>query len=62
MANCMWNDFEGHGRIHSANWQLVSMKKDYGGLGVPDLRDLNLALLGSWVRRLIKMKVSSGKN
>lgn len=27
------------------------MKKEHGGLAVPDLRDLNLALLGSWIRR-----------
>jgi hypothetical protein len=30
------------------------MKKEYGGLGVPNLRDLNLCLLGSWVKRFIK--------
>ena len=54
MANCLWNDYEGHGRIHLANWQLVSMKKEAGGLGIPDLRDLNLALLGSWVKRFIR--------
>lgn len=54
MVNCLWNDFEGHGKIHLANWQLVIMKKENGGLGVPDLRDLNLALLGSWVKRFIK--------
>jgi hypothetical protein len=28
MANCLWDDFEGHGKIHLANWQLVSMKKN----------------------------------
>jgi len=27
------------------------MKKEFGGLGIPDLRDLNLCLLGSWIRR-----------
>lgn len=27
------------------------MKKENGGLGVPNLRDLNLSLLGSWVRK-----------
>jgi hypothetical protein len=27
------------------------MEKDFGGLGVPSLRDLNICLLGSWVRR-----------
>jgi hypothetical protein len=27
------------------------MKKEFGGLGVPDLRELNLCLLGSWIRK-----------
>lgn len=27
------------------------MKKEYGGLGIPNIRDLNLCLLGSWVKR-----------
>jgi hypothetical protein len=29
------------------------MKKEFGGLGVLNLRELNLCLLGSWVRRYI---------
>jgi hypothetical protein len=27
------------------------MLKEYGGLGIPNLRDLNLYLLTSWIRR-----------
>jgi hypothetical protein len=27
------------------------MKKEFEGLGVPDLRELNLCLLGFWIRR-----------
>jgi hypothetical protein len=38
-------------RYHLASWQHVTMEKDFGGLGVPSLRELNLCLLGSWVRR-----------
>jgi hypothetical protein len=33
------------------SWQHVTMEKDFGGLGVPSLRKLNLHLLGSWIRR-----------
>jgi hypothetical protein len=29
------------------------MKKKYGGLGIPELKDLNLCLLGAWVKRYI---------
>ena len=54
MANCLWNDFEGNRKIHLANWHLVCMSKKHGGLGVPNIRDVNLCLLGSWVKRYIK--------
>jgi hypothetical protein len=47
MAHCLWNnDCDSH-KYHLANWKLVSMKKEIGGLGVPNLRELNLCLLGS---------------
>jgi hypothetical protein len=29
------------------------MKKEYGGLGVSNLRELNICLLGSWIRRYV---------
>jgi hypothetical protein len=33
------------------NWGLITRKKEFGGLGVPNLRDMNLCLLGSWFHR-----------
>lgn len=51
MANCLWNDTEDCHKIHLANWELVSMCKEYGGLGIPSLRDLNISLLASWLKR-----------
>lgn len=51
MANCLWNDNEDHHRWHLTNWGSISMCKQFGGLGIPDLRDLNLCLLGSWLKR-----------
>jgi hypothetical protein len=51
MGHCLWNNDGDCPRYHLANWQLVSMKKEFGGLGVPNLRDLNICLLASWVRR-----------
>jgi hypothetical protein len=51
MAHCLWNNNEDYHKYHLANWQLVSMEKEYGGLGVPSIRELNLCLLGSWVKR-----------
>jgi hypothetical protein len=37
------------------------MKKEFGGLGIPNLKDLNLYLLGSWVKRYIKVEGSIWK-
>jgi hypothetical protein len=54
MANCFWDDYEGHKKLHLANWHMICMKKEFGGLGIPQLKDLNLCLLGSWVKRFIK--------
>jgi hypothetical protein len=30
------------------------MKKDFGGLGVLNMKDLNLCLLRNWIKRYIK--------
>jgi hypothetical protein len=51
LANYLWNDDLDCHRYHLAWWQHVNMEKEFGGLGVPNLRELNLCLLGSWVRR-----------
>ena len=51
MSHCLWNDFEGNRKLHLANWALVSMKKDFGGLGIPNLQEINICLLGSWIKR-----------
>jgi hypothetical protein len=50
IANCLWNDDNECHRYHLASWQDVNIEKEFGGLGVPNLRELNLCLLGSWVR------------
>ena len=51
LANCFWNDSEGNHKYHLANWESISMPKEYGGLGIPSLRDLNICLLSSWLKR-----------
>lgn len=51
LGHFLWNNTEDHHKYHLANWQLVSQKKEMGGLGIPDLRSLNLALLSSWIFR-----------
>jgi hypothetical protein len=51
LANCHWSGSDGKNKYHLANWESVSMAKDFGGLGVPNLRDLNICMLASWVKR-----------
>lgn len=51
MANCMWNDKPEAHKYHLVNWDTVSMLKEYGGLGDPNLRDLNFCLLAYWIKR-----------
>jgi hypothetical protein len=51
MSNCFWDDYEGHKKLHLTNWHLVCMKKEFG---VQNLKDMNLCLLGNWIKRYIK--------
>jgi len=51
LANYLWDDNPTAHKFHLANWESVSMLKEYGGLGVPNLRDLNVCLLVSWMKR-----------
>jgi hypothetical protein len=37
------------------------MKKEFGALGIPNLKDLNLCLLGSWIKRYIRAEGSIWK-
>lgn len=43
--------FVGHRKYQLAHWEMMAMKKEYGGLGIPNLRDLNVTLLSSWIQR-----------
>lgn len=54
LGNYLWNDTVENHKYHLANWELVSMRKEYGGLGLPNLRDLNISLLASWLKRFKK--------
>jgi hypothetical protein len=56
MGNYLWNDSVENHKYHLANWELVSMSKEQGGLGLPSLRDLNISLLASWLKRYNKDK------
>jgi hypothetical protein len=51
MAHFLWNNTEDSHRYHLANWQRVAQKKEVGGFDIPDMRNLNLSLLSSWIFR-----------
>uniref|UniRef100_A0A8I6YIX2 Reverse transcriptase zinc-binding domain-containing protein n=1 Tax=Hordeum vulgare subsp. vulgare TaxID=112509 RepID=A0A8I6YIX2_HORVV len=48
MAHFLWGNMGDQHKFHLAKWGLVSRKKDFGGLGIPNIRDYNMALLASW--------------
>jgi hypothetical protein len=51
MANFFWDDNEKKQKYHLSNWGSLTQRKEKGGLVIPDLRDLNLCLLASWINR-----------
>jgi hypothetical protein len=51
MVNFFWDDQGDKHRYHLSNWYSLAQKKEHGGLGFPNLRDLNLCLLASWFQR-----------
>jgi len=51
MAHFFWDNSEERHKYHLARWPMITQKKEFGGLGVPDLRTLNICLLASWIQR-----------
>lgn len=51
MANCLWSDSEGAHKLHLANWPSICMKKKFGGMGVLNRQDMNICMIGAWVKR-----------
>jgi hypothetical protein len=51
MAKFFLDDANDKHWYHLSNIQSLCQKKEQGGLGIPDLRNLNLCLLASWVQR-----------
>ncbi|XP_068477366.1 uncharacterized protein [Phaseolus vulgaris] len=50
--NFLWGWGSDGRKIAWASWDKVCEPQDFGGLGIIDLRILNLALLGNWIWRL----------
>ncbi|GKU86994.1 hypothetical protein SLEP1_g1457 [Rubroshorea leprosula] len=52
--NFLWGGGESKRKINWVSWDKVCKSKNEGGLGVKDLRNFNLALLGKWWSRLAR--------
>jgi len=48
-----WGGSEDYRKISWINWDTVFLKKEFGGLGVRQLREFNLSLLGKWCWRML---------
>jgi hypothetical protein len=49
----IWGGSEDNRKIPWIAWNTICLRKEYGGLGVRQLREFNLALLGKWCWRLL---------
>jgi hypothetical protein len=49
MSNFFKNDLEDKHKYYLLNWQSLTQGKELGGLGIPDMRMVNLYLLASLV-------------
>ncbi|XP_071705304.1 uncharacterized mitochondrial protein AtMg00310-like [Rutidosis leptorrhynchoides] len=58
-ASFFWGEKDNSRKIHWVKWRLILNSLDQGGLGVPSLNSLNLALLYKWRWRFVTNKNSS---
>ncbi|CAN0857148.1 Putative ribonuclease H protein At1g65750 [Linum grandiflorum] len=49
--NFLWSGMSDSKKFHMVSWDRVKIPKRRGGLGVMDLRSMNVALLGKWLWR-----------
>lgn len=52
---------DNHHKYHLDSWGMVSKNKEFGGLGIPNIRDFNMVLLAAWGKRFFDNKDSDKK-
>ncbi|CAJ2667239.1 unnamed protein product [Trifolium pratense] len=53
LINFFWGGCEDFRKTAWVNWKTICLRKEYGGLGVRQLREFNVALLGKWCWRML---------
>jgi hypothetical protein len=53
LIHFFWGGCEESRKTSWINWKTVCLRKEYGGLGVRQLREFNIALLGKWCWRTL---------
>ena len=61
MAHFFWGNVGDNHKYHLAKWGMVSQRKEWGGLGVPNLREFNMSLLAAWSKCFFDDKDSDWK-
>lgn len=61
MAHFFWGNIGDQHKYHLANWGFVTRRKEYGGLGIPNIKEYNMALLASWGKRFFDESDSDWK-
>ncbi|KAI4973273.1 hypothetical protein ZWY2020_028981 [Hordeum vulgare] len=61
MPHFLWGNIGDQHKYHLAHWGLVSRKKEFGRLGIPNIREYNMALLASWGKRFYNSSNSDWK-
>ena len=58
LANLWWNKKPGKRAMHWVSWKRMGLPKKEGGLGLRDLENFNLALLGKHAWRILQAPTS----
>lgn len=56
--NFLWDDKDNNHKTHEVKWDVANLTKDQGGLGVKQLRSLNIALIMKWLWRFGNKKIA----